>query len=278
MYRCIWFFLSKNKQLNNKVSGKIMNGLVNKIVLLVVSLGMSFATHAEFSPAQVQQIVTTAAKIQLSNQTGNSLEAKAVEDIAEKALLEAVADPDKAAEITKMFVAANPDAAAAIAYAVAKVFPNRATVIVAAAIAAAPPSASAIITTAVVTAVPAEMANVTAAAVTTAPQLASAIVTAVVGLVVVAPSHTFTESESTASNSSVKQNSITTALATTLKGCSNDECKIAATVAAVNQGGASPDLVGSLAGEIIRTVIATDPGLQKKVTEIVENKKPASPN
>lgn len=256
-----------------------MNSLVDriKIILLVVSLCISFTAHAEFSPAQIQQIITTAAKVQFSNQTGNTLESKTVEGIAEKALLEAVADPDRAADITKIFVTANPNAAAAIAYAVAKVFPNRASAIVAAAISAMP-SASAAITMAAVTAVPADTAKITAAAVTAAPQLAKAIVTAVVGVVIISPNHEFTESESTTSNSSVKQNSITDALATTIKACTNDQCKIAAAVVAVNQGGDSPDLVGSLAGEIIKTVIATNPKLQEKIVDVIEHKKPASPN
>ncbi len=248
-----------------------------KIIPLVVSLGISFTVRAEFSPDQVQQIITTAAKIQLSSQTGNTLESKAVEAIAEKALLEAVADPDRVAEITKMFIEANPNAAAAIAYAVSKVFPDRALIIVTAAIAAAP-SASAAITKATVTAAPADIAKITAAAVAAAPQSASAIVTAVVGMVIASPSRGFTESESTTSSSAVKQNSITNALENSLKDCTNDQCIIAAAVSAVNQGGNSPDLAGSLAGQIIRIVVAANPGLQSRVIEIVENRPPVSPN
>lgn len=256
----------------NKLTDKI------KVTLLVVSLGMSSTAHADFSPAQVQQIITTAAKVQFTNQTGNPLDAKTVEAIAEKALLEAVADPDRVLEITKAFVAANPNAAAAITYAVAKVFPDRAVNIVTTAIAAAPSTATTAITKAAVTAVPAEMSKITVAAVAAAPQLAAAIVTVVVGVAIIAPNHSFGGSESTTSNSSVKQNSITSALENTLKGCTNDQCKIAAAVAAVNQGGASPDLTASLAGEIIKTVIATNPNLNKEVVDVVENKKSASPS
>lgn len=257
-----------------------MNELVDKfkLIVLAVSLGVSLTAHADFSPDQVQQIITTAAKIQFTDQTGNPLDSKTVEAIAEKALLEAVADPDRVLEITKAFVAANPNAAAAIAYAVAKVFPESAVKIVTTAIAAAPSTSTTAITKAAVIAAPAEMAKITAAAVAAAPQLASDIVKVVVGVAVISPSHVFAQSESTTSNSAVKQNAITNALESTLKSCTDDSCKIAAAVAAMSQGGSSPDLAGSLAGEIIRAVIAINPNLQTEIIDIVENKKPVSPN
>jgi hypothetical protein len=241
-----------------------MNRLADKfkMILLIVPLIMTFAVHAGFDPAQVQQIATAAAKLQFSSQENNPSEIKTVEDIVEKTLLAAIADPERMAEITKAFVTANPNAAVAITYAVAKLFPDRAVKIVTTAIAAAPD----------------EMAKITTAAVAAAPQLAGAIIKAVVGVAVISPSHVFVQSESVVNNSAVKQNVIVSALENTLKNCTNDQCKIAAAVLAMSQGASSPDLAGSLAGEIIRTVITINPQLQAEIIKIVENKQPASPN
>jgi hypothetical protein len=114
----------------NKLTDKL------KIILLVLPLTIPFKAYAAFSQSQLQQIVTTAAKIQFSDQEGNPPASKAAQGIAKKALPEAVANPGSVEEISRIFAAADPN------------------------------TATTAITKAAITAVPAEISQITTAAVT----------------------------------------------------------------------------------------------------------------
>lgn len=215
-------------------------------------------------------------------------------DLGSKIAAQITANPANAAALVEALIRANPEHAEAIAQAALVTLDVKsAAVITAAAVSAAPSSAAAItkaavtivpssaaaITKAAVNAAPSLAVAITTAAVSAAPQASSAIVVAVVGLINNSAERNFSQSESTTSNTAVKQNIITAVLENTLQGCKDDQCKVDAAVQAVKQGGNSPDLAATLAGEIIKTVIANNPDnskLEQALTK--EIKTPASPS
>jgi hypothetical protein len=143
----------------NKLTDKL------KIILLVLPLTISFKAYAAFSQSQLQQIVTTAAKIQFSDREGNPPASKAAQGIAKKALPEAADNPGSVEEIARIFAAADPN------------------------------TATTAITKAAITAVPAEISQITTAAVTainhgsTSPVLAGSLVVKIIRTVIAVSSN-----------------------------------------------------------------------------------------
>lgn len=247
-----------DKDLGSKIAAQITANPKNAAAL-VAALIAANPDHAE--------AIAAAALVTLDVSFASAITAAAVN-----------AAPSSAAAITKAAVTAAPSSAVAITKAAVTAAPNSAAAITTAAVTAAPNSAAAI-TTAAVNAAPSSAQTITMAAVNVVPQATSTIVIAVVGLINASANPSFSGSsgsESTTANSALKQNIITTVLENTLKGCGSEQCKIDAAVAAVSQGGNSPDLAASLAGEVIKTVIVNNPNLEQILTK--ELATPASPS
>lgn len=245
------------KDLGSKIAAQITANPKNAAAL-VAALVAANPDHAD--------AITAAAVVTLDTSFAASITAAAVN-----------ASPSSAAAITAAAISAAPSSAANIAKAAVSASPSSAVTITAAAVRALP-SAAAAITKATVSASPTLASAITTAAVSVVPQSASAIVVAVVGLISNSAERNFSQSEATTANSSVKQNVITTALENTIKGCTDDQCKINAAVTAVKQGGNSPDLA-ALAGAVINTVISNspkDPNLEQNLAK--ELKVSASPS
>lgn len=226
-----------DKDLGSKIAAQITANPKNAADL-VAALVAANPDHAD--------AITSAAIVTLDSKFAAGITAAAVN-----------AAPGSAAAITAAAVSAAPSSAGDIAKAAVSAAPSSAVTITSAAVRALP-SAAAVITKAAVSGAPTLASAITTAAVNVVPQSASAIVVAVVGLINNSAERNFSQSESTAANSSVKQNVITTALENTLKECTDNQCKINAAVTAVKQGGNSPDLA-SLAGAVINTVISNSP-------------------
>lgn len=261
---------------------------INKLVIFTIAM-------LAISQAQSEPAMPGSQTIEVHPTAWVKLELKGADkDLASKIAAQITANPKNAARLVAALIAANPDHATAITTAAlvtldaksapmitataVNAAPNSAAAITKAAVAALPNSAAAI-TTAAVNAAPSFAQAITMAAVSAAPQATSNIVTAVVGLITASANRNFSEpagSESTTSNSAIKRNIITSDLENKLKECSSNQCKIDAAVAAVNQGGNSPDLVASIAGEVIKTVITSNPNLEQTLT--LELKNTASPS
>lgn len=249
-----------------------------KLILFAVAVALpsiSLADQPNSSQTSRQVMSVGGERIEVHPTAWTQLELKGVDkNLGSKIAAQITANPKNATALVAALIAANPDHAEAItAAAIVTLDSHFAAAITNAAVAALPTSAVAItkaainvapksvaeITAAAVKAAPSQIERITTAAVTVAPQLAGQIVREVVGLAVIVPPVVAPHSESSVNNTSVRQTVIISALDTTLKSCSTDQCRNDAVDTALKQ-------------------LTTSPVSQPEAVNEIENKRSASPS